>query len=66
MSFSKMTWKLGKVEQLLPGDDGKVRAAVVKVPRSNGTIQLLKRAVLHFKFPSRYEQNRLTIKYQVN
>ena len=40
-------WKLGKVEQLIPGKDGKVRAAIVKVSSSNGNNQLLKRVIQH-------------------
>ena len=46
-STSRAFWKLGKVEQLIPGKDGKVRAAIVKVSSSNGKNQLLKRAIQH-------------------
>ena len=46
-STSKAFWKLAKVEELLPGNDGKIRAAIVKVPRINGKSQLLKRVVQH-------------------
>ena len=46
-STARAFWKMGKVEELLPGDDGKVRAAVVRVPRRNGTTQLLKRVIQH-------------------
>ena len=34
-STSRAFWKLGKVEQLIPGKDGKVRAAIVKVAKGN-------------------------------
>ena len=46
-STSTAFWKLGKVEQLIPGKDGKVRAAIVKVSSSNGKTQLLKRVIQH-------------------
>ena len=46
-STSRAFWKLAKVEELLPGNDGKIRAAMVKVPRINGKSQLLKRVVQH-------------------
>ena len=39
-STSRAFWKLGKVEQLIPGKDEKVRAAIVKVSSSNGKNQL--------------------------
>lgn len=48
-SVSRAFWKLAKVEQLLPGRDGKVRAAEVSVPRgtnSNST-QRLRRPIQH-------------------
>ena len=46
-STSRAFWKLAKVEELLPGNDGKIRAAIVEVPRINGKSQLLKRVVQH-------------------
>ena len=46
-STSRAFWKLAKVEELLPGNVGKIRAAIVKVPRINGKSQLLKRVVQH-------------------
>ena len=46
-STSRAFWKLGKVEQLIPGRDGKVRSAIVKVPNNNGKTQLLKRVIQH-------------------
>ena len=39
---SRAFWKLSQVEQLIPGKDEKVRAAIVKVSSSNGKNQLLK------------------------
>ena len=53
-STSKAFWKLGKVEELLPGNDGKVGAAIFKVPRNNGTTQFLKRVVQHLKEHSQF------------
>ena len=44
---SRAFWKLGKVEQLIPGKDGKIRAAIVKVAKGNGKTQLLKRVIQH-------------------
>ena len=46
-STSRAFWKLAKVKELLPGNDVKIRAAIVKVPRINGKSQLLKRVVQH-------------------
>ena len=40
-------WKLAKIEELLPGVDGEVRAAIVKVASNNRRPLLLKRSVLH-------------------
>ena len=42
-STSRVFWKMGKVEELIPGKDGKVRAAVVKVGRSTKRPALLRR-----------------------
>ena len=44
-STSRAIWKLAKVKELLPRNDVKIRAAIVKVPRINGKSQLLKRVV---------------------
>ena len=44
-SASRAFWKLGNVDELLPCNDGKVRAAIVKVSRNNGTTQSPKRVV---------------------
>lgn len=46
-STSRAFWKLGKVEQLIPGRDVKVRATIVKVSSKNGKTQLLKRVIQH-------------------
>lgn len=46
-STSRAFWKLAKVKELLQGNDGKIRAPIVKVPRINGKSQLLKRVVQH-------------------
>ena len=46
-STSRAFWKLGRVDELLQGNNGKVRAAIVKVPRNNGTTQFLRRVVQH-------------------
>ncbi len=41
-------WKLAKVEELLPGEDGVVRAAVIKTCSDNtNRSQLLRRSVKH-------------------
>ena len=44
-STSRAFWKLAKVEELLPGNDGKIIAAIVKVPHINRKSQLLKRVI---------------------
>ena len=44
-STSRAFWKLAKVEELLAGNDGKIIAAIVKVPRINRKSQLLKRVI---------------------
>ena len=43
-STSRAFWKLGKVEELIPGKDGNVRAAVVKVANNSGRPSLLRRS----------------------
>jgi hypothetical protein len=40
-------WKLAKVVELLPGSDGKVRAAIVKVANSDTRPLYLRRVVQH-------------------
>ena len=44
-STSRAFWKLGKVEELIPGRDGNVRAAVVKVGSDSGHVSHLRRVV---------------------
>ena len=46
-STSRAFWKLGKVEELIPGKDGNVRAAVVKVANNSGRLSHLRRVVQH-------------------
>ena len=46
-STSRAFWKLGKVEELIPGKDGNVRAAVVKVANNSGRPSHLRRVVQH-------------------
>ncbi len=38
-------WRLGKIESVIPGNDGKIRAAVVKTRSKKGRTTLLKRPV---------------------
>ena len=38
-------WRLGKIESVIPGNDGEIRAAVVKVKSKKGRTTLLKRPV---------------------
>ena len=38
-------WRLGKIESVIPGGDGEIRAAVVKVKSKRGRTTLLKRPV---------------------
>ena len=40
-------WKLALVNELLPGEDGHVRAAVIRVANKQGPARLLKRSVRH-------------------
>ena len=44
---SRAFWKLGKVEELIPGRDGNVRAAVVKSVSDSGRPSRLRRVVQH-------------------
>ena len=46
-SSNRMFWKLAKVEELLPGRDGFVRAAIVKVANSDKRPCLMRRSVKH-------------------
>jgi len=40
-------WKLALVNELLPGEDGHARAAVIRVGSEQGPAKLLKRSVRH-------------------
>ena len=42
-----ISWKRAKVEELIPGIDGKVRAAIFKVGKSNRRPTYLRRVVQH-------------------
>ena len=46
-STSRAFWKLAKVEELIPGRDGNVRAAGVKVANNSGRPSHLRRVVQH-------------------
>ena len=46
-SSARCFWKLGKIEELLPGRDGKVRAAVVKTTSKSMRPQRLRRVIEH-------------------
>ena len=46
-STSRAFWKLGKVEELIPGRDGNVRAAIVKVISNSGRPSHLRRVLQH-------------------
>lgn len=46
-STSRAFWKLAKVEELIPGRDRNVRAAVVKVVNNSGRPSHLRRVVQH-------------------
>ena len=46
-STSRAFWKLAKVEELIPGADGNVRAAIVKVASSDRRPVYLRRVVQH-------------------
>ena len=53
---NRMFWKLAKVEELLPGRDGLVRAAIVKVANSDQRPRLMRRSVRHL-FPIEVNSN---------
>jgi len=42
-----MFWKLARVEELLPGREGLVRAAIVKVGNSDKRPRLIRRSMKH-------------------
>ena len=62
-STSRAFWKLGKVEELIPGRDGNVRPAVVKAVSDTRHPSQLRRVVQHLvpievkelKFPTEKE-----------
>ena len=59
-STSRVFWKIGKVEELIPGKDGEVRAAVVKVGSSTKRPALLRRPLpqlipIEVKIPARVQ-----------
>ena len=49
-SSNRMFWKLAKVEELLPGRDGTVRSAIVKVANTDKNPCFMRRSVKHL-FP---------------
>ena len=51
-----MFWKLAKVEHLLTGKDGIVKAALIKVSNSDRNPRLLKRSVKHL-YPLEVKSN---------
>ena len=56
----RLFWKLAKVEELLTGKDGKIRAAMVRVSTPKGTTQLRRRSLKHLfpiEVPSRHKEN---------
>ena len=53
---NRMFWKLAKVEELLPGKDGNIRAAIIKVSSADRIPRLLKRSVKHL-FPLEVNSN---------
>ncbi|XP_065895893.1 uncharacterized protein [Dysidea avara] len=46
-STKRAFWKLGLVEELIAGRDGKIRAALVRVGSGDTPTRLLKRSILH-------------------
>ena len=55
-STNRMLWELAKVERLLTGKDGIVRAALIKVSNSDRNPRLLKRSVKHL-YPLEVKSN---------
>ena len=53
---NRMFWKLAKVEELVPGKDGNIRAAIIKVSNADRNPRLLKRSVKHL-FPLEVNAN---------
>ena len=46
-STNRIHWKIARVEELIPGADGKVRAAIVKVGNSDKRPTYFRRAMQH-------------------
>ena len=46
-STNRIHWKIARVEELIPGADGKVRAAIVKVGNSDKRPTCLRRVIQH-------------------
>ena len=46
-STNRIHWKIATVEELIPGADGKVRAAIVKVGNSDKRPSYLRRVIQH-------------------
>ena len=46
-STNRIHWKIARVEELIPGADGKVRAAIVKVGNSDKRPSYLRRVIQH-------------------
>ena len=44
-STKRAFWKLGLIDELITGRDGKIRAALVRVGGSDGQARLLKRSI---------------------
>lgn len=56
----RLFWKLARVEELLNGRDGNVRAAIVRVSNSKGTSHLFRRSLKHlFPIELSYDQQML-------
>ncbi|XP_022778270.1 uncharacterized protein LOC111319803 [Stylophora pistillata] len=53
---NRMFWKLAKVDELLPGKDGNIRAAIIDVSSADHIPCLLKRSVKHL-FPLELNSN---------
>jgi hypothetical protein len=60
-SLSRSFWKLARVQELITGQDGKTRGAVVKVPASDGKITTFRRPLkllypLEIKCKDKYDE----------
>ena len=45
--MNRIHWKIARVEELIPGADGEVRAVIVKVGTSNKRSTYLRRVIQH-------------------